>query len=158
MFVGGVCTTGEAASATVRRELCEELGLDVAADPVLRCECAIATDLNQCVVSVFEATISEAEAEGITFADGEVQGGGWMGIPQVATLARSSVVTEAASAPTTSACGGVLEVLEEALGAAGPGLGPGQQNAVVVPDGLAVWFALLASEAASDSDSEWREG
>ena len=86
MLVGGVSAPGEPSLDTLRRELSEEVGIELSAageECSYLGRCRVQTSFNFCEVACFELVCSEAQAAGIRFADGEVQWGEWCSLQRL---------------------------------------------------------------------------
>mmetsp|Transcript_63669 Transcript_63669/g.125019 ORF Transcript_63669/g.125019 Transcript_63669/m.125019 type:complete len:405 (+) Transcript_63669:111-1325(+) len=154
MFVGGVSAAGEPAEETVRRELKEELNIDVQSRDAsvtsavsddgehLLCDtpyvdflfdCMVSTPLNRCRVSVFDVPECPPKAAAaIRFQETEVQNGYWETRTEVDLAARESWRNHL--------------LLENPI-TSGHRAGADSELREFVPDGLAVWNAFLEWES-----------
>ena len=148
--------------------------------------CWRSTRLNRCRVSVFDVRVSEAAAAQIRFQEEEVQGGGFESRAAVDAAAEESWRTHVLKgdrlgrnlrAPPDVGAGaaGENENAEEVAAAAaaaggvgggGSGVGVDESGAAAaaaaprgfVPDGLAVWNALLEWEIYGGGQGWWGRG
>ena len=166
MFLGGLCDPGEAASTTAARELSEEMGIAAAGDspPVHLFTCVVRTGKNQVHVTMFAAAVAAEQAR--DFASGarwdpeEVDTAFFAPFPEVLRAAREArgrsaeacrweALPAASSPPAGAAAAAVIREIArdveaadaEPLGGEDPRRFP--EDAVFVPDGMAVWDALL---------------